>query len=608
MFDNRNQQQPTLFGVQQQQQQQVFPPQYQGVDTYAQRSPPKAQGGSLGFQQQPQSSYVQQTPQQGTQTVYEHKVITTGQVQSPTIHQNPVSFQQVSTIKSKGSYCIDWCVYFIPILFFVAILCFMSMIIAQQNRDFNQEPINNVLRSFSRNQALSPIADIVAPHAVSSSSMHSHFQHKAVTELCPDGFSIANLGEWPGINSGCICDKQIKKEGFCWARSGCDSIDSQDAKQFQTWNGGRVCQKLAVGWTKLNGNSCSEGYKKCGNVCVPTGGDLAKSCPLSDLTLLSVDPTTDSDPTSLNTQVVKIGDKWYRKSYDGIPIVQFQVIPGNSEQNKNSAPCFNDITSTSFESQQSYPLLKKPATGCDEFGNFQNEAVKIDTQTAKKVHDQNGILSTLHGTPGYLSYEVESDSYTLEGIRRITVNPTPECSSVSPADVNQIVEDSEDIYSYRKWFSIIIFWICVVGIVLFVYLYLIRSRNFQSLNVSQIKQPKILILVAVIVAVLCIVFGSLYFYNLNGDAGLRNVDSRFKSQLDNECFNDKGIKNAIEQLHNFAYSQYSTIGIWVTWAFWLSIAFLILMIILIVVQRGSHGNLCINPWQSNWVFGYNEFQ
>ncbi|CAD8106084.1 unnamed protein product [Paramecium primaurelia] len=609
MFDNRNQQQPTMLGTQLQQQQQVFPPQYQGVDPYAQRSPPKVNPqGSLGLQQQVQSSYVQQTPQQGTQTVYEHKVITTGQVQSPQIHQNPIAFQQASTIKSKGSYCIDWCVYFIPILFFVAILCFMSMIIAQKDRDFNQEPINNVLRSFSHNQALTPIADIVAPHLARPSSMHSHFQHKSEIELCPEGFTLTTLGEWPGINSGCICDKQIKKEGFCWAKSGCDSIDSKNAQQFQSWNGGRICQKLTIGWTKLNGNTCSEGYKKCGNVCVPTNGDASRMCPLSDLTLLNTDPTTDSDPTSLNTQVVKIGNKWYRKSYDGIPIVQFQIIPGNAELGKNSAPCFNDITSSTFESQQSYPLLKKPAIGCDEFGNFQNEVVKIDTQTAKKIHEENGILSTLHGIPGYLSYEIESDSYTLEGIRRINVNPSTECTSLTPSEVNQIVEDSEDIYSYRKWFSIIIFWICVIGLVIFVYLYLIKSRNFQTLNVSQIKQPKILILIAVIVAILCIIFGSLYLYNMNGDDGLRNLDSKFKSQLDNECFSDKGIKNSVEQLHNFAYSQYSTIGYWVTWAFWLSIAFFILIIVLIIIQRSSHGNLCINPWQANWVFGYNEFQ
>ncbi|CAD8120800.1 unnamed protein product [Paramecium sonneborni] len=609
MFDNRNQQQPTMFGAQQQQQQ-VFPPQYQGVDPYAQRSPPKTNPqGSLGYQQQPQSNYIYQTPQQGLQTVYEHKVITTGQVQSSQIQQNPVIQQQQEiTIKSKGSYCIDWCVYFIPILFLVAILGFMGMIIAQKERDFNQAPINNVLQSLSHNQALTPIADIVSPHPPRPSSMHSHFQHKSETELCPEGFTITTLGEWPGIDSGCICDQEIKKQGFCWARSGCNSIDGQSPRQFQIWNGGRVCQKLTLGWTKWNGSECSVGFKQCGNICVPTDGNPARNCPLSDLTLLNEDPTADPNPTSINTQVVKIGDKWYRKSYEGNPIVAFAIIPGDAETSQNSAPCFNDVTTSTFESEQSYPLLKKPATGCDNFGNFKNEVVKIDTQQAKKIHEENGILSTLHSIPKYLSYEVGSDSYTLEAIKRIAVNPSAECSSFSAADVNQLVEDSQDIYLYRKWFSIIIFWICVIGLVLFVYLYLIKSRNFQSLNVSQIKQPKIFILIAVIVAILCIAFGSLYFYNISGNNGLINVDSKFESYLENECFNDKGINNSIEKIHNFANSQYSTIGCWISWAFWLSLAFLILIIVMIIIQNGSHGSLCINPWQSSQVFGYNEFQ
>lgn len=39
----------------------------------------------------------------------------------------------------------------------------------------------------------------------------------------------------------------------------------------------------------------------------------------------------------------------------------------------------NDISSPSFESKLSYPLLKKPAKGCDSYGGFENEVIKIDT-------------------------------------------------------------------------------------------------------------------------------------------------------------------------------------------------------------------------------------
>ncbi len=69
----------------------------------------------------------------------------------------------------------------------------------------------------------------------------------------------------------------------------------------------------------MNGAECDKNWKRCGNVCVHD----TDICPLSGLTRIP-DPTPDTfdDATDLrNLQVVKIGNRWYSKSYGGVPIV-----------------------------------------------------------------------------------------------------------------------------------------------------------------------------------------------------------------------------------------------------------------------------------------------
>ncbi|CAD8106593.1 unnamed protein product [Paramecium sonneborni] len=103
-------------------------------------------------------------------------------------------------------------------------------------------------------------------------------------------------------------------------------------------------------------------------------------------------------------------------------MIQLQIKSG-----QNSTPCFKDVTTSTFEPQQSHSYINKPSIKSDKFGSFKNETIKM---IAKKILEENGI-----------------------GI--------------------------EDIYLQNLWFNIIIFSICVVALV---YLFIsIQLKTKQSI-------------------------------------------------------------------------------------------------------------------------------
>jgi len=65
--------------------------------------------------------------------------------------------------------------------------------------------------------------------------------------------------------------------------------------------------------------------------------------------------------------------------------------------------------------------------------------------------------------------------------------------------------------------STTIFIIALIGIIIAVIVYLMRERVFGSFDMANFHLPKPLALIALIVAILCIILGAIYIHNVNGD-------------------------------------------------------------------------------------------
>lgn len=70
--------------------------------------------------------------------------------------------------------------------------------------------------------------------------MEQHYERGV--EACPNGYAFVQFGEWPGIDSGCICNGVVREGDFCWG-SGCTSISATDRRAFTIWNEQRVCMR-----------------------------------------------------------------------------------------------------------------------------------------------------------------------------------------------------------------------------------------------------------------------------------------------------------------------------------------------------------------------------
>jgi len=100
----------------------------------------------------------------------------------------------------------------------------------------NPEGAHATMEKLSKNLLAPPILDIVelpaavpAPH-----TLRDHYLHKteeAATEgVCPTGYGKVSLGNWEGVNSGCLCDDgEVKSKAYCtlhFASDKCKSVKS----------------------------------------------------------------------------------------------------------------------------------------------------------------------------------------------------------------------------------------------------------------------------------------------------------------------------------------------------------------------------------------------
>ncbi|CAD8195958.1 unnamed protein product [Paramecium pentaurelia] len=500
--------------------------------------------------------------------------------------QQPMPNKTITLVKPKKySYLIDWLLYILPIAFFIIILLIMALLFASKVKHFNPEGAHNTLETLKNNMQLTPIEDIVVATPSSSASalnMISHYTHDAVD--CPDGYGKAHLGQWDGVSSGCICENgEISHSLTCFYKSNCKRVKSHDPQLFTTWQQKQYCTKLYAEWKTLEGAACETSYKQCGNVCVPQ----SKNCPLSGLLK---DNSRQNDRNA-----IKIGTDNYIKQFENSsPIVSIEMIPGIGQI--DSSPCYNHKLNPKFQSTKYYPLAKRPEMGCDNYKDLQSHRITLNTFSAHQTYQQNGLADVLSQLPFYQNYEDNSDTYALEAIKKIQINTNEVCQKLSPKDIDQISKSGQRVYKSERAMSLII--IISVGVILFLVpiLYLMKNRIFQWIDMTEFHQPKFLCGIGLIIAILCIGLGAVYLSEVDGNNGLREHNAQFSKYLEKNCFPDDGLKLAVSQVNEFAKNTYFNTYSLVIAAFYVSIIFIVLLIIFVVYQYFAHKSLFDNPW------------
>ncbi|CAD8121579.1 unnamed protein product [Paramecium sonneborni] len=534
-------------------------------------------------------------PQPPIETEYQVKVQPEPQ-REEIIVQQPMPNKIVTIVKpKKHSYLIDWLLYILPIAFFIIVLLIMALIFAYKVKHLNPEGAHNTLETLKNNLQMAPIEDIVVATQSTSAVGHNvipHFTHDQVE--CPNGYGRTHLGQWDGVQSGCICENgDISHSLTCFYKSNCKKVKSHESIFFTTWQQKQYCTKIFTEWKPLQGATCETSYQQCGSICVPS----TKNCPLSGL-------IKDNSRTN-DRNAIKIGTDNYIKLFENSsPIISIEVVPGIGQD--DSSPCYNHKLNPQFQSAKYYPLAKRPEIGCDNFEDLQSHRLTLNTFSARQTYQQNGLTNVLSQLPFYENYEDNEDTYALEAIKKISINSNEFCQKLSPKDIDQITKSGQKVYNSERALSLII--IISVGIVLFLVpiLYLMKNRIFQWMDMTEFHQPKFLCAIALIIAILCIALGAVFISEVDGKNGLREHNSQFSKYLEKNCFPDEGLELAITKVNQFAKNTYFHTYSLIIAAFYVSIIFIILLIIFVAYQYFAHKSFFDNPWTSRQQ-EYSEF-
>ncbi|CAK59004.1 unnamed protein product (macronuclear) [Paramecium tetraurelia] len=547
--------------------------------------------------QQPQPMEVEMKIYRGQNQVSEMQVHNPQPIKqnaSQIVVQN--QFHDSSSVKQnqKVSYLIDWVMYFLPIGFIILILIVMSCMVGAKIKHFNPEGAHNTLSTLKDNLSKNPIEDLVEGNEVAShTTMIDYFRHKDIA--CPDGYEIAQIGKWDGVKSGCLCENgETSHSTTCFYKSSCKRVKSHDSVDLKIWQQKSFCIKKYEDWHQLTGVACDNGYKLCGNICVP----MTRRCPLSNL--------VKDNSRSNDEHAIKIGsDHFIKKFEDSEPVVDLQLVPGLGQS--ESSPCYNHDLNPRFQSEKYYPFAKRAEKGCDQYLDLQNHRTTLNTFEIHKVFEQNDLNDVLNQLPFYQSYMSNEDTYAFELIKRIKINSIQDCQKLKPNQVDKISSSSKSVYHAEQYLSFIILLIAAMALFLVPILYLIRNRVFEWKDMTEFRQPRFFCGSAAVIATLCVVLGAIYLYHVDGNDGLKEHNHVFQTYLEKSCFQDQGLILAVDQVNTFAKNVYHSTYSYVIFAFYGSICYFVILALLMIYQFWQHKSNFENPWQYRIQKQYYEF-
>lgn len=207
---------------------------------------------------------------------------------------------------------------------------------------------------------------------------------------CKSGYEPMTLGQWPGTETGCYCERHPKNKKrtisskLCTGELNtnfCHHVHSEPAKDLTSFQGNTFCAKyLEPSADYYYASFCTYGYTSCRPyLCVRD----SLSCPLISATYSLNEP--DALPAN-STFIALNGGAGYlilQSGYSSTPLLDLHV-------EFNGAPCLSATQHPEKSDRYYYPLLKVTPQGCGKYG-IDETAHLLVSYSEEEMYKENGI-------------------------------------------------------------------------------------------------------------------------------------------------------------------------------------------------------------------------
>ena len=170
--------------------------------------------------------------------------------------------------ESQTSRILQILLCILPLIFLIIVFLTSLIILSIHELDnpSSAKEAHSLLKYMKTNLETNPIINIL-PYSTSSP--------------CPNDYEKVSVGNFPGTNSGCLCqdDNEVHTRAYCLINSDCKYTVGIDSNREYIWRGENLCVKRLKNW-KITSKSCSSlGMKDCYNgFCI--NGNI---CPISQV-------------------------------------------------------------------------------------------------------------------------------------------------------------------------------------------------------------------------------------------------------------------------------------------------------------------------------------
>lgn len=358
------------------------------------------------------------------------------------------------------------------------IVCIIFLAVYAYPNDQDGKAANSVISYFNKVKKGQAILDIKS----------KEFRSSHDVDPCDTDYTNVVLSEWPGINTGCMCEESTDPHyknypiEYCQSHADCKKIDKEYlATELSPINKYDLCIKYAPSPDVFyKGNQdCPSGHVKCGSYCSKVGAGIT-SCNLVTSFLEKTSCTSGSSfqiEESIGSNPGKCLELVKSNSAD--PVILFHVPITDDTASDFEYPCLEKEYLPKKSFQPSYPLLKILENGCgkkygsikkaeDQDGDFATHTFKIGKYsnyfTDYQVNDFYSRLFTNEDRPAfYEKHYTDSDTARLIHVKKMKIT-ADEKADICLNDYNdfKIEELSKTGLILARIYKII----CIIGIIL----------------------------------------------------------------------------------------------------------------------------------------------
>ena len=270
----------------------------------------------------------------------------------------------------------------------------------------------------------------------------------SANSICPDGYSLLQLAEWLGTESGCYCPITGSLDmGACnlIEEIVCNTINPVAISNLISWKGSNFCVTRTKNYQFIFGG-CPTGYIQCSqNICIPINNGNSK-CPVTKIMIVSNNDTKfgnrkQDENDGYTVEEMEDGQLLLYKNEKNTPPIN------NLDISVNGLPCLSlDNEPVNYQNPYSdYPLKTYKAKGCGKYGPDYSSAV-IDYDTEEDLLNANGIINTTSQLPLFQS-SIQGNFALLTIRPRLQINQNHDCFNINFLQYANIDENLYAIYN-----------------------------------------------------------------------------------------------------------------------------------------------------------------